>query len=405
MTDLVLYPCSLIDNKCYECEPSLRTEGKCLSCTPGYKYNNITNFCEECKGNEFPIIVGDFDNCQYPFVDSYCDLYTTYCNHSENEEIICPDKAPIYDTITKSCHEFDCQNKGLENGICLISKKKYKDRIITVNWFISDYNYNQYPSYNVDNSGYLIIGLSTSYFYTSNKFSIGLNSIRILFCYDKEGRGLFNEINDTHKKYFEFDKNVIRFISTSILIRANNSEEYRYLLNLDSYSFNLEFFDLKTEYIGMDDIFIALSQSICKGLETNLRHPMSFLELNEKNNYLVVFYASCVNSVKVLFFIIFSLDPFKKKKVNIYSLNSIKTQGLSNNFDYYSRICAIQTKRGDIIFSFLNKEHFLGIWDYTNGGFQYFNYLFEDAFHKLLFIKDEINLICYYPKLFPSLKF
>ena len=164
LTDLVLYPCSLIDNKCYECEPSLRTEGKCLSCKPGYKHNNITNICEKCKENEFPIILGDFDNCQYPFVDSYCDLYTTYCNSSENEEIICPDKAPIYNTITKSCHEFDCQNKGLENGICLISKKKCQDRMVTVNWFINDYNYNQYPSYNVDNSGYLIIGLSPHIF-------------------------------------------------------------------------------------------------------------------------------------------------------------------------------------------------------------------------------------------------
>jgi hypothetical protein len=41
----------------------------------------------------------------------------------ENEEIICSDEAPIFDNLTQSCNEFECQNSGLEEGICCPVKK------------------------------------------------------------------------------------------------------------------------------------------------------------------------------------------------------------------------------------------------------------------------------------------
>ena len=44
LTDLVPHPCSLFKNaNCYEGDPYLINNGICLSCAPGYKYNNITN--------------------------------------------------------------------------------------------------------------------------------------------------------------------------------------------------------------------------------------------------------------------------------------------------------------------------------------------------------------------------
>ena len=41
----VLYPCSELDNSCYECDPGLETTGICLSCIPGYVYNESTHVC------------------------------------------------------------------------------------------------------------------------------------------------------------------------------------------------------------------------------------------------------------------------------------------------------------------------------------------------------------------------
>ena len=95
-TDFILYPCFLVDENCYECDPYLTSEGKCLSCLQGFKYDNETNKCQKCQENEFSIIKGDFSNCKNPFEDLFCDLYKTDCKDSENLEIICPDDANIF---------------------------------------------------------------------------------------------------------------------------------------------------------------------------------------------------------------------------------------------------------------------------------------------------------------------
>ena len=134
-TDLHLYPCSLFSNyNCYECDPYSDKEGICLSCLQGYKYNEDKNICEKCGDNEYSIIKGDFTKCRNSYTD-FCDLYVTYCNYSENEDIICPDETPFFNNITKSCYEYECPDNDLEKGNCLVSNQKYKDRILFVNWF------------------------------------------------------------------------------------------------------------------------------------------------------------------------------------------------------------------------------------------------------------------------------
>ena len=160
-TDLILYPCSFIaDENCYECDPYLTTAGICLSCLQGFKYNNDTNKCQKCQENEFSIIKGDFNKCKRPFTDLFCDLYKTYCEVPETENIICPDEAYIFDKRTNTCYEYECPNNGLENGNCYITNKKYKNRNIFVNWFNNNTELMGYPSYNVDRSGYLLVEMT-----------------------------------------------------------------------------------------------------------------------------------------------------------------------------------------------------------------------------------------------------
>ena len=130
-SDLILYPCSSFpDTNCYECGPYLNSTGICLSCNPGFKYNYKTNECEKCNENEFPVILSNFDNCIDTSDHQYCDLYTTYCKPLENDgEIVCPDEAPFFDNLTKSCSEFECQNNGLEKDYFYFTKEKIKNRI------------------------------------------------------------------------------------------------------------------------------------------------------------------------------------------------------------------------------------------------------------------------------------
>ena len=46
-----LCPCSILNTKCYECDPFLIGDNDdiCLSCYPGFKYNDMTSACEACN--------------------------------------------------------------------------------------------------------------------------------------------------------------------------------------------------------------------------------------------------------------------------------------------------------------------------------------------------------------------
>lgn len=133
-----LYPCSELDNTCYECDPELEATGImgmagiCLSCNPGYKYINFLNICVEDKFY-LNIILNDFDNCSRKGNDifhfQYCNKYITIIDYNillSRDIIICPDYAPIFNSYLNSCSEMDCPEEGFSNGKCIIYKKNIK---------------------------------------------------------------------------------------------------------------------------------------------------------------------------------------------------------------------------------------------------------------------------------------
>ena len=202
-----LFPCSLLGSTCYECDPFLSgyINDACLSCMPGYIYDEKNKRCEACKENEYPISFENFYSCKDAnFLN--CQLHTTYCIPLKNEEL-----------------ERLCGKNNFKNETCIISFSK---KILFINW-LKEVSYNiDYPSYNNDNTNYLLIEL------TLDSFK------RKLFFYNEEGRGSFDDIND------KFEINIVnrrafsRAISSSIALKANNSEEYRYLFNFENYNNN-----------------------------------------------------------------------------------------------------------------------------------------------------------------------
>ena len=81
------------------------------------------------------------------------------------------------------------------------------------------------------------------------------NRNRKLYFYNEEGRGFFDEINDIYEKDIIYSKNFMRFFSTSMVLKLNNSEEKRYLLVFEFSDYNLELFDLKTGEFSTEDLF------------------------------------------------------------------------------------------------------------------------------------------------------
>ena len=361
ITDNILYPCSLFENQnCYECNPYLETSGKCLSCNKGYIFDNKSNECKKCNNNEIPIIKENFYGCKNPFDLLSCNLFITNCNKSDNnEEIICPKDAPFFDKINKSCNEYECQNK--EKDLCIVQEQNYKNRILFIKWFNNEQKYCNYPSYNVDNSGYLLIEISCDLGLANlHEISIDKNRKRKFYFFNEEGRGLFDKINDIYEKANELNKKFYRFLSTSIALKAKDSNEYRYFLNFENFELNLEFLDIKTGEIDFDFIFdIFETNGISPG--GYLTPSIQLMELNSKNQYLIA------------------------------------TISIEEN----TKIFFTQTKNGKISFSNINKNYDLKIYIIDSLTKEIINEinistLFKNAFHKYINIKNEINLLCYY---------
>ena len=260
--DSILYPCSLFSNEnCYECNPYSENKGKCLSCKQGFIFNNDTQECQRCKDNEIPIIISDFEGCKGNFSLSYCDKFITYCKTPENKENNCPDEAPIFNKINKSCHEYECQKNGFKDGICLVKNDKYKDRILFINFFEKgDDKYLGFPSFNVDNSGNLMIEINYETIFKCGSIISERIKKRKFYFYNEEGRGLFDKINDIYEKTIELDKKVHRSFSTSMALKLNYYySNYRFFLNFEGYDNNLEFFNLNTGELSVDNIFDVFS--------------------------------------------------------------------------------------------------------------------------------------------------
>ena len=234
ITENILYPCSLFnESNCYECDPYLKTKGICLSCNRGYIYNNVTNECKKCEKGEYEIIINDFENCYGDIEYSFCDKYITSCKKLEsfgNEEIICPEEAPIFDNITKSCNEYEYVNSGIKDGICYFYYEKYKEKILFINW-IKDAEQKYYlRNYNYfgDHPDLLLIELNYEPYFSRERLYTGKTNYRKLYFLNEEGRGLFEEINDISEKKVKFSKPSKRLFSFSNIFKSN--EKYRFYL-------------------------------------------------------------------------------------------------------------------------------------------------------------------------------
>ena len=263
ITENILYPCSFFnESNCYECDPYLNTTGICLSCNRGYVYNNDTNECKKCEKDEYAIIINDFENCYGDIEYSYCDKYITSCKKLEtfeNEEIICPEEAPIFDNLTKSCNEYECVNSEIKDGICYPYYEKYKDKILSINWLtdVNDvqkiYSFRN-PNYLSDNPDLLLMELTYEPIFSRERIYIGKTKYRKLYFLNEEGRGLLDQLTDISIKIFDIGKKVIRLFSSSIIFKSNENEKYRYFLNFESNKYNLELLDLETGEVSFYSI-------------------------------------------------------------------------------------------------------------------------------------------------------
>ena len=325
-----LYPCSMIpDSNCYECNPNnpnIQTGGICISCLPGYTYNSSTKKCQKCQDDEYAYIVTDFNGCKRSYEPYFCDKYIT-TSKSSFGEISCPDELPFYNTLTKSCEGIDCYEKGFQNGTCLVMNEKYLDRIPFINWFKNDLKYIRYPSYNTDKSGNLLIELTCELSFDPISSSYIKNKFRKFYFFDKDGRGYFNILNDEYERTVNVRKKSTRYFSTSIALKNKSNDEYSFLLNLEGMDYNLEFMDLKTFELTMDDLFDVSS---FYGFVPDVVYipSISLLELNEKNQYLMSMFvrsAAADNDMFLtkeleLIIYIFNIDETNGEKIYFYHL-------------------------------------------------------------------------------------
>ena len=379
--EIVIVPCSLFNTRCYECDIFLSDNNRyiCLSCNPGFIFNETTNECEMCRDDDYPIIVENFNGC----IDSeskYCKLYKTYCNSLKKEE-----------------HENECKKNNYNidlNETCIITNKNYE--ILFINWLRDDFNYMTCPSYNNDKSDYLLIEL-THEGSTENKIFK-----RKFYFYNDEGRGLFDEINDKYENIAELHRAYMRFYSSAMAIKLNNSEEYRYLLNFENYNNNLELIDIKTGEISIDDIFNFLWIFDFVYLDVSSNPTTHLLELHEKNTFLMAAYAKNIfdeNKVYI-FYWIFSLQESENQKVNIDSLKLIESHNINIrniNFNINARFFFVQTRIGCLFISFVSdKNELFLIDDEQIKNYFIYNLIYPTTFHKLLLIKDQIMFLCFY---------
>ena len=217
---------------------------------PGYIYDEKNKRCEACKENEYPISIENFYSCK-DANSLNCQLHATYCIPLKNEEL-----------------ERLCEKNNFKNETCIISFNK---KILYINW-LKEVSYNiDYPSY--DKSNYLLIELTLDSFKRKLSF------------YNEEGRGSFDAIND------KFEINIVnrrafsRAISSSIALKANGSEVYRYLFNFENYNNNIELIDIKTGEIFIDNLFNFLWKFDYGFLDFPEKPTTELLELNENNHF------------------------------------------------------------------------------------------------------------------------
>jgi len=402
---ITLYPCSYYDenSNCYECDPFNKSEagGICISCKFGYYYNNQTKTCSKCLEGQLSIVLSNFGNCSKGSNHQYCDRYITYCS---NDNIECPNYAPIFNNITKTCSEMDCPEEGFKNGECQIKIQKFKDRILFINWFNGTML--AYPSFNNDNSGFLLIEYTPNIKFVQNDLSLDPRNRRQLYFYNNEGRGCFNEINDEYNKLVNLDKESYRFFSTSVAIRVNNEDKYEYLLNFEYYEGNMGLINIKTGEISQKNIFSLNTKIKYDYGESSHTFPIMFLfETNKKNEYLLGFFIRTTQNERELngiyLFLFNFISSNKTSDINIDSINIIRSQPITGDFSENSKFSCIQTKSGYFILTGKDKRNILislaidsEIRNIISGS--ELNITTTGDFLKRVFLKDEKSLLIYH---------
>ena len=403
---ITLYPCSYYDNNsnCYECDPFNKSEtgGICISCKFGYYYNSKTKTCSKCLEGELSIVLSDFDNCIAGDSFQFCDRYKTYCS---KDIIECPNIAPIFNNITKTCSEMDCPEEEFKNGECQIKIQKYKDRLLFINWFNGTML--AFPSFNNDNSGLLLIEYSPNIEFFPKFLHLKASNQRQLYFYNSEGRGCFNEINDEYNKLVNLDKEYFRFFSTSVAIRVNNEEKYEYLLNFEYYEGNMELINIKTGEISQKNFFSLNTNSFKYDYEeSSHKFPIMFLsETNEKNVYLLGFFVRInkdeVLSTGIYLFLFNFISSNKTSTISIDSINIFRANLFIANFLENSKISCIQTKSGYFILTGIDSRNYIvslaidsKIRDSVSG--TEISNAIPETFLKRVFLKDEKSLLIYH---------
>ena len=358
---ITLYPCSYYDenSNCYECDPFNKSEagGICISCKFGYYYNNQTKTCSKCLEGQLSIVLSNFGNCSKGSNHQYCDRYITYCS---NDNIECPNYAPIFNNITKTCSEMDCPEEGFKNGECQIKIQKFKDRILFINWFNGTML--AYPSFNNDNSGFLLIEYTPNIKFVQKSLSLDPRNQRQLYFYNNEGRGCFNEINDEYNKLVNLDKESYRYFSTSVAIRVNNEDKYEYLLNFEYYEGNMELINIKTGEISQKNFLRlkTISMNFDYGESSHLFPIMFLSETNEKNKYLLGYFIRTTEKTTGIFLFLFNfISSNKTSDISIDSINIIRAQPIFSDFSENSKFNFIQTKSGYFILTGVDKRNTL----------------------------------------------
>ena len=402
---LILYPCSLFpESNCYECNPNSPSSygGICLSCNPGFFYNYKTKKCSKCKDNEYSIIISDFDGCQSNKIKNFCNKFVTYCNNSLGD-ITCPDEAPFFNKNNNYCQEYECNESGKDS--CLVKNKKYEDRILSFFWFNNEPKYINYPGYNMDKSGKLLIEITCDLpTFDPMTISCRKNKIRKLYFFDNDGRGLFDKLNDEFEKTISIRVKSTRYFSTSIALKDTHTGEYNYFLNLEGMDYNLEFIDLKTFEASKEGFFDVTA--FYGFVPDSVYIPsILLLELNEKNQYLMsmfmdLIYSNNYNKMLHLVMFVFNIDETNGDKIDVNSLNVTLSAYISGDLNLESQYSLIQTKKGCLVLDIVLQNYDLLLGSYS--GLYIFDFIYYEivnlykwAFHKLIYLKDEIMLLCY----------
>ena len=368
-----LYPCSLYENtNCYECDPNMQsnTRGICISCNPGYQLSRAKK-CIKCSDEYIKYVISDFDNCyQQMYITDlqFCDKYITICtNIPISSDIDCPDAVPIFNSIEKICTDMDCPEEGFENGTCIIKKEKYKVRKFFIHWFNDTYI--QYPSFNIDKSGYLLVEFSIADHFKLHQLHNQDFPKRKLFFLDDEGRGSFDKFNDISEKIITYDSNSYRFLSVSSAIKVNNESEYSFLLNYEQSQGLLELINIKTGEASYKYINTLLKGYRNIIFEESFWHnaQIFLIELNDNNNsYLLGFLEKETKSLNVekgLTLVKFNFTS-NDDKIDINSLTIIFFFHL--HFDIGdSRISVVEGKNNNIFFEYMNMEYYIEVLAYN----------------------------------------